>query len=84
MTKTYCAAQLAVVVCRAFVELQTAIAHLELFKHIFKIVEDDTGSPVRFRHIHGQGYEVFVADEHKGQGLGKSANGFSSLRLKYI
>ena len=24
----------------------------------------------RFRHIHGNGYEIFTADEHKGQSLG--------------
>ncbi|KAF8584341.1 hypothetical protein K439DRAFT_1567517 [Ramaria rubella] len=36
----------------------------------FKIAETDTGKPMRFQHIHGTGYEVVVADAHKGQALG--------------
>ena len=61
----------AIVVCRAFVTSQSANAHLELFKRIFAIAVTDTGLPVRFRHIHGDGFEIFVADEHKGQNLGE-------------
>lgn len=61
---------LAFVVCRAFVTSQSADAHFELFKRIFAIAEDDTNKSVRFRHIHGDGYETWVADSHKGQGLG--------------
>ena len=53
---------------------QSANAHLELFKLIFSIAESDTGLPVRFRHIHGDGYETFVADSHKGQALGIKPN----------
>ena len=62
---------LAIVVCRAFITSQLATAHFELLKRIFDVATKDTGLPVRFRHIHGNGYEIFVADEHKGQSLGE-------------
>ncbi|KZV98486.1 hypothetical protein EXIGLDRAFT_832155 [Exidia glandulosa HHB12029] len=59
-----------VTLCRAFTECQSAEAYLELFRSIFRIIEEDTGSPVRVRHIHGDGLEIVTADEHKGQALG--------------
>ncbi|KAF8833796.1 hypothetical protein BDN67DRAFT_998876 [Paxillus ammoniavirescens] len=62
--------QRSVVGARAFTTSQTAKAHLILFQQIFKIAYADTGIPVRFRHIHGDGIESVVADSHKGQGLG--------------
>ena len=49
---------------------QSAVAHCELFKRIFEVAQSDTGLEVRFRHIHGDGYESFIADGHKGQALG--------------
>ncbi|KAF8588888.1 hypothetical protein K439DRAFT_1613228 [Ramaria rubella] len=54
-----------------FVTSQSAPAHLHMFKLVFKIAETDTGKPVWFQHIHGTGYEVVVADAHKGQALGR-------------
>ncbi|KAJ7817392.1 hypothetical protein B0H14DRAFT_2290326, partial [Mycena olivaceomarginata] len=45
-------------------------AHLILFTRIFEIASLDTGIPVRFRHIHGEGMELWIADAHKGEGLG--------------
>jgi hypothetical protein len=62
---------LAVVCARVFVTSQSAPAHLFMFKLVFKIAEEDTGRPIQFRHIHGTGFETFVADAHKGQALGQ-------------
>ncbi|KAG2045848.1 hypothetical protein BDR06DRAFT_985730 [Suillus hirtellus] len=55
---------------RAFINSQSAQAHLVLFRQIFSITSEDTGTPVSFKHIHGSGYESVVADAHMGQGLG--------------
>ncbi|KAJ7219839.1 hypothetical protein C8J57DRAFT_1095131 [Mycena rebaudengoi] len=60
----------AVVGSRAFTDSQSAQAHFILFTRIFQIASSDTGLPVRFRHIHGDGMELWTADAHKGQGLG--------------
>lgn len=65
-----CRAAPAIVVARAFTTSQSAAAHRILFHRIFAIVEADTGCPVQFRHIHGSGFDTFVADGHKGQALG--------------
>ncbi|KAF4600363.1 hypothetical protein EYR38_004988 [Pleurotus pulmonarius] len=59
-----------IVSCRAFITSQSAEAHLLLFKRIFEIAKVDTGEDIKFRHIHGSGIEVWVADAHKGQALG--------------
>ncbi|EJD41424.1 hypothetical protein AURDEDRAFT_169588 [Auricularia subglabra TFB-10046 SS5] len=59
-----------ITLCRAFTECQSAEAHFALFRIIFQIMKDDTGCGVRFRHIHGDGLEIWTADEHKGQALG--------------
>lgn len=61
---------LAFVGVRAFTTSQTAEAHLILFTRIFFFAELDTGHPVKFRHIHGEGFHVWNADAHKGQALG--------------
>ncbi|KAF8581881.1 hypothetical protein K439DRAFT_1618693 [Ramaria rubella] len=58
-----------IVCARVFVTSGSAPAHLAMFKLLFKIAEDDTGVAVKFKHIHGSGYEVMVADAHKGQAL---------------
>ncbi|KAJ7778963.1 hypothetical protein B0H16DRAFT_1838049 [Mycena metata] len=55
---------------RAFTTSQSAQAHLILFTRIFEIAHADTGIPCRFRHIHGQDYELWITDSHKGQALG--------------
>ena len=62
---------IAVVSARAFITSQSAEAHLILFRKIFEIATQDTKIPVQFLHIHGSGFEVIVADGHKGQALGK-------------
>ncbi|KAF7335198.1 hypothetical protein MSAN_02353100 [Mycena sanguinolenta] len=55
---------------RAFTTSQSAQAHLILFTRIFEIAHADTGIPCRFRHIHGEGFELWITDSHKGQALG--------------
>ncbi|KAK7022501.1 hypothetical protein R3P38DRAFT_3317686 [Favolaschia claudopus] len=59
-----------VVGTRAFTTSQSAEAHLILFTRIFEIAAADTGIPCRFRHIHGEGFELWITDAHKGQALG--------------
>ncbi|EJD54157.1 hypothetical protein AURDEDRAFT_157410 [Auricularia subglabra TFB-10046 SS5] len=59
-----------VTLCRAFVSSQSAAAHHALFREIFRIVEQDTGQALHFRHLHGDGIEIVTADEHKGQAKG--------------
>ncbi|KAK7032946.1 hypothetical protein R3P38DRAFT_2773440 [Favolaschia claudopus] len=59
-----------VVGTRAFTTSQSAQAHLILFTRIFEIAAADTGIPCRFRHIHGEGFELWITDSHKGQALG--------------
>ncbi|KAF7333761.1 hypothetical protein MVEN_02332800 [Mycena venus] len=55
---------------RAFTASQSAEAHLILFTRIFEIAFEDTGVSCRFRHIHGEGFELWITDAHKGQALG--------------
>ncbi|KAJ7242720.1 hypothetical protein C8J57DRAFT_1526083 [Mycena rebaudengoi] len=55
---------------RAFTTSQSAEAHVILFTRIFEIAFGDTGLPCRFRHIHGEGFELWITDSHKGQALG--------------
>jgi hypothetical protein len=66
----------AIVVARAFITSQSAAAHEILFTRIFAIVAEDTGQPIHFRHIHGDGFEIFMADGHKGQALGEISLAF--------
>jgi len=65
-----CLLYAAIVVARGFTMSQSAAAHHILFKHIFSIVELDTGHPLQFCHIHGSGWDTVIADEHRGQALG--------------
>jgi hypothetical protein len=62
----------AVIGTRAFTTSQSAEAHVILFTRIFEIAFGDTGLPCRFRHIHGEGFELWITDSHKGQALGGS------------
>ncbi|KIJ44892.1 hypothetical protein M422DRAFT_251516 [Sphaerobolus stellatus SS14] len=59
-----------IVVARTFTTSQITEEHKLLFSRIFDIMEQETGETVRFRYIHGTGYEIFMADGHKGQALG--------------
>lgn len=75
---------IAVVGSRAFTTSQSALAHFELFKKIFEIASQDTGRPVCFKHIHGHGFEAWIADAHKGQGLGKHKIHFDMLNTHIV
>lgn len=63
---------------RVFTTSQSAEAHFRLFKELFRIVEEDTGLPVLFRHLHSLtldthvGLELVGADQHLGQAKGMS------------
>ncbi|KAF8582118.1 hypothetical protein K439DRAFT_1511983 [Ramaria rubella] len=59
-----------IVMAHALTMSQSAEAHCILFYRIFAIVHEDTGRPVQFRHIHGIGFDTFMADGHLGQALG--------------
>lgn len=61
---------LAVVGVRAFTTSQSAEAHVILFQRIFDFATEDTKIPVRFNHIHGSGFLLWIADAHMGQALG--------------
>lgn len=50
---------------------ESAESHRILFQRISNIVAIDTGTPLQFFYIDGQGIEVVTADEGKGQALGK-------------
>ncbi|KAF8574781.1 hypothetical protein K439DRAFT_1624082 [Ramaria rubella] len=59
-----------IVVTCAFTTFQSAEAHHILFNRIFSIVHEDTGEIVKFQHIHGVGFDTFMANGHIGQALG--------------
>ncbi|TDL19151.1 hypothetical protein BD410DRAFT_727573, partial [Rickenella mellea] len=62
--------------CRAFVSRQTAEAHRRLFHAIDDVVEQDTGSRLKWRHLDSSSPEEMVgilqwtADQHLGQANG--------------
>ncbi|KAJ7800830.1 hypothetical protein B0H14DRAFT_2615859 [Mycena olivaceomarginata] len=71
-------ANTSIVFCRAYVTRHTAAAHQRIFDELNKIVMLDTGSPLRWRHLHGQSPEDFQglilqwgADQHRGQAKGR-------------
>ncbi|KAF8526669.1 hypothetical protein BU17DRAFT_40561 [Hysterangium stoloniferum] len=58
-----------IVVACAFITSQSPAAHHILFRHIFEVVEGDTGQCIQFWHIHGVGIDSIMADGAKGQAL---------------
>ncbi|KJA22509.1 hypothetical protein HYPSUDRAFT_215715 [Hypholoma sublateritium FD-334 SS-4] len=58
------------ILTRAFTTSQSAQAHFILFTRIFHFASVDTNLAPCFRHIHGHGFSVWMADAHKGQALG--------------
>ncbi|KIJ10874.1 hypothetical protein PAXINDRAFT_43681, partial [Paxillus involutus ATCC 200175] len=62
--------------CRIFLTRQTAAAHELVFHEINRIVESDTGSPLKWRHLHGTdlndltGILQWTSDQHGGQAKG--------------
>lgn len=67
---------LALTYCRIFLTRQTAAAHELVFHEINRIVESDTGSPLKWRHLHGTdlndltGILQWTGDQHGGQAKG--------------
>jgi len=48
-----------------------AEAYQNLFEDLFGCIERDTGETFNFHHIHQKGLGCIIADQHKGQALGK-------------
>ncbi|KAJ6517162.1 hypothetical protein C8R47DRAFT_960350 [Mycena vitilis] len=71
-------ANASVVFCRVYVTRQTAAVHQRIFDELNKLVEKDTGTPLLWRHLHGQhpddsGAGLILqwgADQHRGQAKG--------------
>lgn len=63
--------------CRIYLNRQTAAAHQLVFRKIEEIVLEDTGRPLRWRHLHSTGINEaegvlqFTVDQHGGQAKGK-------------
>jgi len=56
---------------RIFTNIETAEAYQNLFEDLFRCVERDIGETFNFYHIHGKGLGCIIANQHKGQALGK-------------
>ncbi|KAJ6457805.1 hypothetical protein C8R47DRAFT_915228, partial [Mycena vitilis] len=71
-------ANTSVVFCRVYVTRQTAAVHQRIFDELSKLVEKDTGTPLLWRHLHGQHPDdsraglilQWGADQHRGQAKG--------------
>ncbi|KAF9061884.1 hypothetical protein BDP27DRAFT_1428444 [Rhodocollybia butyracea] len=65
-----------IVYCRVYVNRQTAVAHHRIFSVIDDIVFADTGTCLKWRHLHGMdlndfcGILHFAGDQHGGQAKG--------------
>jgi hypothetical protein len=65
------------VLCRVYLNRQTAYAHLHIFKTLDSIVYKDTNRRLQFRHIHAPRLDDYsgcilqwTADQHGGQAKG--------------
>ncbi|RGB38753.1 hypothetical protein C1646_755351 [Rhizophagus diaphanus] len=56
---------------RIFTNIETADAYQNLFEDLFGCIEKDMRETFSFHHIHEKGLECVIADQHKGQALGK-------------
>ncbi|KIJ52695.1 hypothetical protein M422DRAFT_243475 [Sphaerobolus stellatus SS14] len=62
--------------CRIFLNCQSAIAHFLVFRNIHRIVMNDTGQGLQWRHLHSEtldkpvGIFSFSVDQHLGQAQG--------------
>ena len=64
---------LALTFVRIFTNVEMALAYQNLFEDLFNCIEKDTWKTFNFHHIHGKGLGCIIADQHKGQALGKIA-----------
>src|SRR5438034_475340 len=56
---------------RVFTNIEPANAYQNLFKDLFCCVEKDIGETFNFYHIHEKRLGCIIAEQHKGQALGK-------------
>ncbi|KAJ6606289.1 hypothetical protein DFH09DRAFT_1299558 [Mycena vulgaris] len=70
-------ANTSVIFCRVYVTRHTAAAHHRIFKEIQRIVKEDTGFDLHWRHLHASDVSEFdgmilhwAADQHRGQAKG--------------
>ncbi|KAJ7886628.1 hypothetical protein B0H14DRAFT_2338160, partial [Mycena olivaceomarginata] len=70
-------ANTSVIFCRVYLNRQTAAAHQRIFQEIERLVQIDTGSKLRWRHLHAglsNNYTDMVlhwgGDQHRGQAKG--------------
>lgn len=67
---------LAVTYCRVYLNRQTAAAHQLIFEKIEAIIIEDTGQPLKWRHLHANsptdlaGILQWAGDQHGGQAKG--------------
>jgi hypothetical protein len=66
-----------VIFCRVYLNRQSAFAHHRVFQEIAKIVQQDTGQSLRWRHLHAQSLDDYdgmilhwAVDQHGGQAKG--------------
>ena len=68
---------LALTYCRIYMTRQTAAAHHFVLQQMEKIVEKDTGAPLKWQHLHAScadeliGILQWTADQHGGQAKGR-------------
>ncbi|KAJ6558189.1 hypothetical protein B0H19DRAFT_946802 [Mycena capillaripes] len=63
--------------CRVYLNRQTAAAHQRIFQEIERLVQIDTGSKLRWRHLHANSSDDYAnmvlhwgGDQHRGQAKG--------------
>lgn len=67
---------IAITYCRVYLNRQTAAAHAIVFEKIEDIVRADTGTSLKWRHLHSESLEEhvgilqWVGDQHGGQAKG--------------
>jgi len=67
-----------------FINIETADAYQNLFEDLFRCIEKDMGETFNFYHIYRKGLGCVIADQHKGQALGKlNSYNFSWENLNY-
>src|SRR5215211_5271279 len=64
---------------QVFTNVETAKAYQNLFEDLFSCIERDTGETFNFYHIHQKGLGCIIANQHKGQALGKFILLFSNI-----
>ncbi|KAJ6588090.1 hypothetical protein B0H19DRAFT_921880 [Mycena capillaripes] len=70
-------ANTSVIFCRIYLNRQTAAAHQHIFQEIETLVRKDTGSTLKWRHLHANSLDDYdgvilhwAVDQHRGQAKG--------------